>query len=106
MRRLERRKALALPDALLALAASFQDAENADDVLDRLTSGLAERNVACALLVHLPDESGLRLGRATPPRRPAVGGPAPRCWGQGEWWKTPRLRTSASKRGMVSGSPA
>ena len=76
MRRLERRKALALPDALLALAASLQDAANADDVLDRLTSGLAERNVACALLVHLPDESGLRLERATLPLAPDVWGRA------------------------------
>ena len=76
MRRLERHKVLALPDALLTLAASLQDATTADDVLDRLTSGLAERNVACALLVHLPDESGLQLERATLPLAPDVWGRA------------------------------
>ena len=75
MRRFERRQARdTLPDALLALAASLQDASDGDDALNRLTRTLAERGISCAFLVQLPDGQGLRLERATLPLAPEVWG--------------------------------
>ena len=75
LRRFERRQTrVALPDALVALGASLQDAESADDALNRLTQGLADRDVACALLVQMPDSSDLRIERSTLPLAPDVWG--------------------------------
>ncbi len=77
MRRFERRQARdTLPDALLALAASLQDASDDDDALNRLTRGLADRDVSCAFLVQLPEGQGLRVERATLPLAPEVWGRA------------------------------
>jgi two-component system, NtrC family, sensor kinase len=67
-----RQPRIPLPDALLSLAASLQDAGGRDQALDRLTDELAARDVACALLL----ESGesLLLERATLPLSPTVWG--------------------------------
>ena len=68
IRRFERRKArIGLPEALLTLAASLPDATDADDALDRLTSGLAERDIDCAVFAQEGERAGLRLERATLP---------------------------------------
>ncbi len=63
-----------LPDALVALAASLEGVAEADDVLNRLTQGLADLGVACALFVQDADGPDLRLERATLPLVPDVWG--------------------------------
>ncbi len=63
-----------LSETLLALAASLQDAAGSDDALNRLTGGLADRGIACALLVQAEDAGGLLLQRATLPLAPDVWG--------------------------------
>ncbi|OGO49734.1 MAG: hypothetical protein A2148_09835 [Chloroflexi bacterium RBG_16_68_14] len=73
-RRLERQAREALSDALLALAASLQDAASADDALSHLTRGLADRGVACALLVQPAGKPELLVERATLPLAPDVWG--------------------------------
>ena len=63
-----------LSETLLALAASLQDAAGSDDALNRLTGGLADCGIACALLVQAEDDGGLLLQRATLPLTPNVWG--------------------------------
>ena len=75
IRQIERRKRQdTLSDALLSLAASLQDAAGSDDALNRLTSGLADRGIACALFVQGDQASDLLLQRATLPLAPDVWG--------------------------------
>src|SRR3990172_9811419 len=75
VRRFERRQPReALPDALIALAASLQGAASVDDVLGELTRRLADRGIACALLVQASDTGDLRIERATLPLAPDVWG--------------------------------
>ena len=75
IRQIERRKRQdTLSDALLSLAASLQNAAGADDALNRLTSGLADRGVACALFVQGDQASDLLLQRATLPLAPDIWG--------------------------------
>ncbi|MCH8948839.1 MAG: response regulator [Chloroflexi bacterium] len=90
VRQIERRQTKdSTADALLALAASLQDATDADDALNRLTRGLADRDLACAVLVQPAGEDGLRLKRATLPLSADV-------WGRP--LRLPRL-LAALKRG-------
>ena len=64
----------ALPDALVSLSASLQDGQSADDVLNRLTRGLSDRGISCALFVQSGDDAQLGLERATLPLTPDVWG--------------------------------
>ena len=90
VRQIERRQTKdSTADALLALAASLQDASDADDALNRLTRGLADRDLACAVLVQPAGEDGLLLKRATLPLSADV-------WGRP--LRLPRL-LAALKRG-------
>ena len=63
-----------LSETLLALAASLQNAAGSDDTLNRLTGGLADCGIACALLVQAEDPRDLLLQRATLPLAPDVWG--------------------------------
>ena len=63
-----------LSHTLLALAASLQDAAGSDDALNRLTGGLADRGIACALFVQAEEAGDLLLQRATLPLAPDVWG--------------------------------
>ncbi|MCH8993793.1 MAG: response regulator [Chloroflexi bacterium] len=65
--RAARNAKLPLPDALLVLAASIQEAADEEEALNRLTRGLADRGVSCALLVQSGDGAELRVERATLP---------------------------------------
>ena len=62
-----RKAQVPLPDALLVLAASIQEAGDAEEALNRLTRGLADRGISCALLVQSGDGAELRVERATLP---------------------------------------
>jgi signal transduction histidine kinase len=73
-RRTLRQPRVALPDALLSLAASLQDAGGRDEALDRLTSVLAAREIACALLIQTHNDDGLLLERSTLALPPDVWG--------------------------------
>ena len=64
----------ALPDALVTIAASLQDAGSADEVLNRLTRGLSARGVACALFVQAGEGPELLVERSTLPLTPDVWG--------------------------------
>ena len=89
VRRFERRQPReALPDALIALAASLQGAAGVDDVLSELTRRLADRGIACALLVQASDAGDLRVERATLPLAPDV-------WGR--TLQLPRLATALAR---------
>ena len=75
MRRFERRRAAEpLPEALLALGLALTNSADADEALDRLTRGLAERNVAYALLSEGPEAGAFLVERATLPLSPEVWG--------------------------------
>jgi two-component system NtrC family sensor kinase len=76
IRRFERRPAgEALPEALLALAASLPDAGSPEEALEGLESGLGARGVSFALLVQQGDGAELRIERGTMPL-------APDAWGR------------------------
>ena len=81
-----------LPDALLSLAASLTETAGAEAALGRLTDGLADRNIGCALLVQPPGSDELRVERATLPLVPDV------------WGRSLRLPVLASA--VASGRPA
>jgi len=72
--RTQRHAREALPDALLALAASLQEAGGRDEALDRLTGVLADRDIACALLMQTRDGAGFLVERSTLPLIPDVWG--------------------------------
>ena len=64
----------ALPDALVAIAATLQDAPTAEEVLNRLTRGLSARGVACALFVQAGEGPDFLVERSTLPLTPDVWG--------------------------------
>ncbi|MDZ4277856.1 MAG: hypothetical protein U1B78_01825, partial [Dehalococcoidia bacterium] len=74
IQRRERNAGQPLADALLALAASLQDAAGAEDALNKLTGALAERGIAAALLVQSPSGSDLLVERSTLALAPDVWG--------------------------------
>ena len=75
MRRAKRRQVReAAPVALLALAASLPQAADTDDVLNKLTRGLADLGISFALLVQPPDEQDLLVERTTLPLTPEAWG--------------------------------
>jgi signal transduction histidine kinase len=82
----------ALPDALLALAASLQEAGGRDDTLDRLTAVLAERDITCALLMQTREGAGFLVERSTLPLVPDV-------WGRP--LRLPRLASALSRNRPV-----
>ena len=63
-----------LPDALVAIAATLQDAPTAEEVLNRLTRGLSARGVACALFVQAGEGPDFLVERSTLPLTPDVWG--------------------------------
>ncbi len=87
IRRFERRAAARdLPESLLALAASLQEAASPEDALDLLAEGLSDLRIAYALLEQ--DGSALRVQRSTLPLASDV-------WGR--TLRLPRLAASITR---------